>query len=122
MKRTLAAADLMLVAPGLVFFLALFLRDFLPVSEGTNGAQSVVMWYAHREWALWILLTGLPLAAFVLGASILARAWASDAPLHADVEKVLLAVRAHVDVLVAGVVTLAAALVLVLVALHMATH
>lgn len=122
MKRTLAAADLMLVAPGLVFFLALFLRDFLPTNGSTNGAQSVVMWYAHREWALWILLIALPASAIVLGGTFLQQSWARDASLRADTQHALLAIRAHVAPLVAGAATLSAAIVLFLVALHLATH
>lgn len=122
MKRTLAAADLVLVSPGIVFFSALFLRNFMPASDPANGPQQVVMWYAGRHWTLWTLLIALPLIALALGGASLLRTWKRDVSLRADSSRVLSAVRAHLPVLITGLATLSAGIVLVLVALHMTAN
>jgi hypothetical protein len=119
MKRTLAVADLLLVSPGIVFFLALFLRNFLPSGDPANGAQQIVMWYAGRRWTLWVLLIGLPLSALLLGATVLRRTWVNDDSLRRDAQQAMLAFRAHLAFLANGIAALAAAAVLFLVALHM---
>jgi hypothetical protein len=122
MKRTLAVADLLLVSPGIVFFLALFVRNFLPSNDPANGAQSIVMWYAGRRWTLWVLLIGLPLSALLLGATVVWRTWANDDSLRTDAQQVLLAFRVHFAVIVNGIATLSAAVELFLVALHVAVN
>jgi cytochrome b561 len=122
MKRTLAVADLMLVSPAIVFFLALFFRNFLPAGDPANGAQSLVMWYASRHWTLWVLLVALPLSALLMGSTALREIWTRDSSLRADAKQVGIALRVHSVALVTALATLSAAAVLFLVALHVAAN
>ena len=122
MKRTIAVTETVFMLPAALFFAALFLRNFLPLDNGSNGAQRVVLWYAGHRWTLWTLLIGLPLAALVAGSATLARNWVADASLRTDIARVTAALRAHPWVLLCGVMTAGAAISLALVALHMAAN
>ena len=122
MKRALTAAEVVLVFPAVLFFAALFLRNFLPESDPANGPQQIVAWYAGRQWTLWILLIGLPLSALMLGSSALLRSWTQDASLREDAKEVVATVRAHLAIVITGIATALAALALLLVALHMAAN
>jgi hypothetical protein len=116
-KTTVAATELVLVMPALIFFAAIFLRNFFPTDD--NGAQQIVIWFASRTWTLWILLVGLPMGVMALGFPILINGWYNDPSLREDTSHALGAVRAHLTMFVIGSATLAAAIFLVLVALHM---
>ena len=116
-KTTVAAMELVLVVPALIFFTAIFLRNFFPTDD--NSAQQIVLWYAGRTWTLWILLVGLPLAVLTLGVATVLNGWGNDACLREDTSRALAAVRAHLTIFVIGSTTLAAAIMLALVALHM---
>ena len=122
MKQRLAAADLILVAPGVVFFLALFLRNFFPPSDPGNAAQSIVMWYAGRPWTLWILLVGLPLVAVLVSAVVLVRLWSRDDSLRKDATQAIRALRTHHAAALTAASMISAVTVLFLVALHMAAN
>lgn len=122
MKRALTTAEVVLVSPAVLFFAALFLRNFLPANATANGPQHIVTWYAGRQWTLWILLISLPLAALVIGSSMLRRSWNEDASLRADARHVLARIRAHLAIAITAVATASAALALLLVALHMAAN
>ena len=96
MKRAFAAAEAALVVPAVFFFIALFLRNFVPANDPANGPQQVVMWYAGRHWTLWILLVGLPLAALMLGSLTLLRSWRENAALRQDARRVIATLRVEI--------------------------
>ena len=66
-KRTIAAAELLLIFPAALFMIALFMRNVQPQPmEPAHTFQQIVMWYSARPHiGLWVFLMGLPLAVFV---------------------------------------------------------
>lgn len=119
MKRVIAAAELLLVAPAALFMLALFLRNLLPLHDAANGPQHLVLWYASRPWTLWGLLIALPLTVLVLGFATLLQAWTGDARLRESARQAWTAIREHLAMLFVGLASLTAGGVLAVVALHM---
>src|SRR3974390_693761 len=75
--RSLAALELLLVFPAVLFMTALFVRNVQPLQyEPAHTAQRIVDWYAARpHLGLWILLIALPLAVLTTGSVALAREW-----------------------------------------------
>lgn len=68
MQRTLAATELLLLAPASLFMTALLVRQWGPLDlEPAHTAHAIAMWYAGRQWTLPVLLVALPLAALVFG-------------------------------------------------------
>ena len=120
MKRAITVAEIVLVGPTLLFFAALFLRNFAPADDRANAAEQVVLWYAGRQWTLWVLLIALPLAALVLGALTLVQSWSDDAAVRRDARQVLSTIRAHMAITITAAATASAAIALLLVGLHMA--
>jgi len=116
-KTAVATMELVLIVPALVFFAAIFFRNFFPTAD--NGAQQIVGWYAGRHWTLWTLLIGLPLTVLILGAATVLNSWNNDASLREDASRALAAVRAHLGIIVIGSATAAAGILLAFVALHM---
>ena len=71
-KRAAAVAELLLIFPAALFMAALVVRNMQPLRYELAGtAQRIVMWYAGRQWTLWALLIGLPLAVLVTGCAVL---------------------------------------------------
>ena len=66
-KPAVAALQGLLLFPALLFMAALPARN-LPQHDLAQNAQSIVMWYAARQWTLWGLLIALPVAALAVGA------------------------------------------------------
>ena len=62
--RSVAALELLLVFPAVLFMTALFARNVQPPQyEPAHTAQQIVDWYAARPHiGLWVLLIALPLA------------------------------------------------------------
>ena len=119
LKRTIAVTELLLIAPAGLFMAALFVRNLQPEQlEPARSAQRIVMWYAGKQWTLWVLLMALPLAVLVVGCTALLTNWREDAELRHSTRQTLAAVRGHVATLLVAVATLAAAGVLAVVALH----
>lgn len=116
-KTAVVTMELVLIVPALVFFAAVFFRNFFPTAD--NGAQQIVTWYAGRHWTLWTLLIGLPLTVLILGAITVLDSWNNDASLRKDASRGLAAVRAHLGIIVIGSATVAAGILLAFVALHM---
>ena len=116
-KTAIVTAELVLIVPALVFFAAIFFRNFFPTAD--NGAQQIVGWYAERHWTLWALLIGLPSTVLILGAATVLNSWNNDATLREDGSRALTAVRAHLGIVVVGFATAAAGILLAFVALHM---
>ncbi|HLZ29925.1 MAG TPA: hypothetical protein VKV73_21605 [Chloroflexota bacterium] len=67
-RPAVAATQGLLILPAALFMAALVVRTLpLPQSELVLNAQRIVMWYAGRQWTLWVLLILLPLAVLVAG-------------------------------------------------------
>ncbi len=119
-RRAIATTELLLIFPAALFMIALFVRKLQPLQfEPARTAQRIVLWYAGRQWTLWLLLIALPFAVLVTGCATLLRSWNVDGALPQDARQRLAAARAHPTTLFVAAATLTAAAVLVIVVLHM---
>ena len=99
---------------------ALLVRELQPMQyEPARTAQRIVMWYAGRQWTLWVLLIALPFAVLVIGCTALLRIGNGNVERPHGAQQTLAAIRAHQTTLFVAAATLAAGGVLVIVALHM---
>lgn len=106
-KRLIAITELVLILPAGLFLMAVLARQLQPLQyEPAHTAQQIVTWYAIRHWTLWVLLIGLPVAALFAGGVTLLQDWTQGTGLP----------RLHPATLI---ITLAAGLILAVVALHM---
>ncbi len=122
-KRTIAATELVLIFPAALFMTALFARRLQPLEyEPAHTAQQIVMWYAGRGWILWVLLIGPPLAVLVIGCVTLLRNWSNDTKQRQAACKPSTAIRLHLATLIIVAATLAAGVILAVVAVHMLTN
>jgi len=122
-RRSLAAAELLLIFPAVLFMTALFVRNLQPEQyEPARTAQRIVTWYATQppHFGLWVLLMALPFTVFVTGCIALMVAW-RNAALRQAVDQVMTAVRTHLATLLVALATVTAASVLAIVALHVLT-
>jgi hypothetical protein len=127
MKKTLsslAALELLMVFPAVLFITALVARSIQPRQyEPAHTAALIVDWYAARvHLGLWLLLTGLPLTVIMLGSIALMRAWKTDETLRRATRETAAALRAYFAAALIAAATLAAAAILAIVALHVATN
>jgi len=115
-KRMIAATEVLLIFPAVLFMAALFVRNVQPQQyEPAHTAQKIVMWYASRPpVGLWVFLISLPLAVLITGSATLVRSWNEGAQLRREI-------RAHLATLCVAVATVTAGAVLAIVALHMLT-
>ena len=59
-----------------LFMSALVVRSLPPLlSEPAFSAQRIVMWYAGRNWTLWVLLLAMPLTRLLTGCAGLLGNW-----------------------------------------------
>jgi hypothetical protein len=122
-KRALAAAQLLLMFPAILFMGALVVRQLSPLQhEPAHTAHRIVMWYAGRMWTLWALLISLPLAVLVTGCVTLLRSWSNVPELPYRAQQGLAAIYADRPMLCIAMMTLTAGVVLAIVALHMAAN
>jgi hypothetical protein len=123
-KRSLAAAELLLIFPAALFMTSLFVRQLQPAQyEPARLAQQIVAWYAARpRVGLWLLLIALPVTVLATGCLTLLRAWKSNAELRVSARQTLAAIRPHLATLFVALATVAAAAILAIVALHMLTN
>ena len=121
--RSVAALELLLVLPAVLFMTALFTRNIQPQQyEPAHTAQLIVDWFATRTHiGLWLLLIALPLFVLVIGAISLLRDWRRDAGLRDSTFKAIALIRAHAATLLIACATTAAFGILSVVALHMIT-
>lgn len=121
--RSLAAVELLLVFPAVLFMAALFARSIQPTAyEPAHTAQRIVDWYASSpRVGLWILLIALPLAVLVIGAVAMLCEWRRDDSLRDAVRKMLGLARAHAAALLIACTTATAFGILAIVAMHMIT-
>ena len=124
LKRSVAAAELILIFPALLFMTALFVRELTPLQlEPARTAAHIITWYAsHPRIGLWLLLVALPFAVLVTGGAALRQSWNTDAELRHAAQSVLAALRAHWAAFFVLAATAASGIVLAIVALHMATN
>lgn len=121
-KRTIAATELLLVFPAVLFMTGLFVRNVQPVQyEPAATAQRIVMWYAGRHWTLWVLLIALPVAVLVTGGASLLRTWNEDGELRAAARQTIAAIRGHLATVLLAAATVTAGGILAIVAVHMMT-
>ena len=122
-RRSLAALELLLVFPAVLFMTALFTRNIQPQQfEPAHTAQLIVDWYAARtQIGLWLFLIALPLAVLIIGATTLLREWHRDENLRDAVHTVLLLIRAHTSTLLIACTTITAMAILAIVSLHVIT-
>ena len=122
-KRALAAAQLLLMFPAILFMGALVVRQLSPLQdEPAHTAHRIVMWYAGRMWTLWALLITLPLAVLVTGCVTLLRSWSNVPELPYRAQHGLAAIYADRPMLCIAMMTLTAGVVLAIVAIHMAAN
>ena len=119
-KRALAAAQLLLMFPAILFMAALVVRQLsLLQHEPAYTAQPIVIWYSGRLWTLWVLLIMLPFAVLVTGCATFLRSWSLDPGLPQRLQQGLAAIHADRAMLFVAAMTLTAGVVLVIVAMHM---
>ncbi len=122
-KRTIAAAELLLILPAALFMGALFMRNVQPEPyEPAHTAGRIVAWYsASPHVGLWVFLMALPFAALVTGAATLLLQWRQDLALRQAARQAFTAVRSHLATLLVAAATSAAGAILAIVALHVLT-
>jgi hypothetical protein len=123
LRRTLATLEVVLIFPATFFMTALFVRNLQPQQlEPAHTAQRIVDWYAARpQLGLWLFLMAFPLAALAIGCVSLGRSWRSDPALRQAGLECAGVIRRHFGVLVVAFATIASAVILGIVALHVIT-
>jgi hypothetical protein len=123
MKRAVAATEVLLILPAMLFMTALFVRNLQPLQyEPARTAERIVVWYSERpQVGLWVLLMALPFSVLVSGCATLLHRWKHEIGLPEAVRQTLAIIRAHLLTLFVAAATLAAAGVLAIVAIHALT-
>jgi hypothetical protein len=123
-QRPLAALELLLVFPSVLFMAALFVRSIQPIRfEPARTAQRIVDWYASSvHVGLWLLLIGMPLSVLIIGSATLMRGWHREPDLRDATLKFLGLIRAHASTLLIAGTTVTASGILAIVALHLMTN
>lgn len=123
LPRFLAALELLLVFPAVLFMTSLFARSIQPVQyQPAHAAQAIVDWYAASpHLGLWVLLCALPMAVLLIGLFSLVREWQRNEDLRDDAWKIVGLVRSHASALLIAGATATAGCVLAVVALHVIT-
>ena len=112
--------ELVLIFPAALFMTALVLRSLQPLQyEPAHSAQQLVLWYAGRMWTLWVLLLGLPLTVLVTGCAASLGYWNAAVAVPHTAWRSLAMLRANLAPLFIAAITLAAGVILAIVALHM---
>jgi hypothetical protein len=122
-RRSLAALELLLIFPAVLFMTALFARSIQPQQfEPAHTAQVIVDWFAARTHVgLWLFLIAFPLSVLLLGAVSLSREWRRDPSLRNDARTMLSLIRPNIATLLIACTTITAFGILAIVALHMIT-
>ena len=119
-RSALAATELLLVFPAVLFMTALFVRNLQPQQyEPARSAQRVVDWYAASPHVgLWVLLIAMPLTVLSIGTVTLMRAWKADADLRSSARQVARILRAHLAIALVAWATLTAGVIVAIVGMH----
>ncbi len=115
-KHFVALMKVLLILPAALFMASLVIRE-LPVSGLDLAAQRTVMWYAERQWTLWLLLVTLPLVVIGVGCATLLQGWDADR-LRAAIHKPLAAISTDGTSIFIAALTFVAAIILAIVGLH----
>ena len=119
-KSIIAATELVLIFPAALFLTAVVARHLQPLQyEPAHTAQQIVTWYSVRYWTLWVLLIGLPFAALLTGCVTLLRNSNGGTEERRAGRQPSAAIRTHLPTRIIAAATLAAGLILAVVALHM---
>jgi hypothetical protein len=115
-KRVVAAAQVLLIFPAVLFMSALVLRQFSPPRlEPAYSAERIITWYAGRMWTLSVLLIALPLTVLVSGCLMFLQSFGGGA----EPRQALTTIRADRLMRFVAAVTITAAVVLAIVGMHM---
>ena len=119
-KPSVAAAELLLLFPAALFMGSLVVRSLQPTQyEPAHTAQRIVDLYASSvHIGLWLLLIAFPLIVLATGCITLRRAWNGNPELRQATMRTFDSVRAHFATLIVAIATLAAGVILAIVALH----
>ena len=119
--RSLAALELLLVFPAVLFMTSLVVRSLQPQQyEPAHSAQRIVDWYAtHPPIGLFVLLIAMPLAVLGIGSVTLVRLWRRNQALRTATLEAIAIIRTHAATLLIAGTTATASGILVIVALHM---
>ncbi len=115
--RLIAIMELVLIFPAALFLIAVVARHIDPIG---TPARQIALWYATRFWTLWVFMITLPLAALLIGCVTLLMNDGSEE--QQTIRQGLVAIRKSFPKLVIAVSTLAAVIILVIVAMHMAEN
>ena len=119
-RSSLAAVEVTLLFPAVLFMTALFLRSIQPTQfEPSHTAQQIIDWYAARpHLGLWVLLIALPMMVVAIGLAWLARSWRNDADLRDSTMKLAMIIRRQASSMIVFAATSVATVILAIVALH----
>jgi hypothetical protein len=118
-KRSIAIIELLLVTPASLFMIALFMRDVQPAAQ----TGRVVAWFSHHLiLGLYVSLVSMPLAAFVIGCTVMMHGWRNDGEFRLAALRITATARGHLATLLIAVATLMAGGILTIVGMHMITE
>jgi hypothetical protein len=122
-QRSLAALELLLVFPAVLFMTSLVARSIQPQQyEPALTAERIVDWYAtHPPIGLFLLLIALPLAVLAIGTATLLREWRRNEAMRTAARQTFAFIRAYASTLLIAATTATAVGILAIVALHIAT-
>jgi hypothetical protein len=115
--RLIAALELVLIFPAALFLICVVARHIEFIGP---PARQIALWYAYRFWTLWVFMISLPIAALLIGCVTLL--WNDGIEMRTTINQRLVAIRKSLPKQVIAVSTLVAAVILVLVAIHMAMN
>ena len=123
-KRSVAAAELLLIFPAALFMIALFVRNLEPLQlEPARTAARIVTWYSgHTHIGLWVFLMALPMIVLLTGCASLMKSWREDSELRSATHSTIAGLRVHWAAFFVAAATVGAAIILAIVALHVLTN
>jgi hypothetical protein len=118
--RSLAALELLLVFPAVLFLASLVVRSLQPQQyEPAHTAQRIVDWYAtHTPIGLFAFMITMPLVALGIGSLILVKQWRRNQTMRTATHEAIAIVRTHAATLLIAATTVTATGILAIVALH----
>jgi Na+/phosphate symporter len=115
--RLIATLELVLIFPAALFLISVVARHIEFIGP---PARQIALWYAYRFWTLWVFMISLPLAALLMGCVTLLIKGGSEE--QQTIGQRLATIHKSIPELIVALSTLAAAVILVIVAVHMAMN